>query len=53
LYDRNWVGCWKCVLESVIERFFLALPRRMLGATAILDAVYYDVWFGFSSVSRH
>jgi hypothetical protein len=45
LYDRNWVGCWKCVLECVIERLFLVLPRRTLGATAI-SSMRFTTAFG-------
>jgi hypothetical protein len=45
LYDRNWVRCWKCVLERVIERLFLVLPRRMLGATAI-SSMRFTTTFG-------
>jgi hypothetical protein len=45
LYDGNRVGCWKCVLERVIKRLFLVLPRRMLGATAI-SSMWFTMAFG-------
>jgi len=51
LFDRNWIGCRKGILQGIIKCLLLTLPTLPLGTTAIFWLRFeflIDIHFDFS-----